>query len=980
MSHVTWITPKGQVGQFTKDEYSEFKLDAVEGNGSPVKFRLIAGSLPPGVYLSSDGTIKGVPTYTTPVGSLGIQTTFTVRAAAVNGDVADRSFFIVVRESTLPQIAQKSIENGLLGAFFSGQKVNLQLTTTTGLSGLSWSVIQGSLPEGLTLSPDGLISGYVLPVQQIADLNEAAWDKAVWDKLAWDPPPNRPLTVRSSFSVRVTDGSNYDQANFTMEVRLRSTLTTDTTQVTADDTALTIDLLNRHRPIMITLPNELPELRQGSKFAFKFKGLDPDGDTLNFAVLTSTTGLFDQGPTIEDPGLATGPFDSGRFDQTASSLPTTIRLDPFTGWMTGSVPTQIEEERTYTFIVYCFKQSDPTYASDLVTFNLKVLRSLGETITWTTPSLLQSLNNGELSELSVSAVSSTNRTLIYRIKPGTKSRLPQGLILLPDGTISGRVSFITSTLDNNRTTFDRKTTTIDETYSFTVVAKDTSNAISSEKTFTVRIRQVNETPYENLYLAALLNDAQRSQFLSIVNNTAVFPHELMYRSNDSYFGRAKRMQLLFLPGLEPTAISDYALAMVNNHYRKRLKFSEAKTAVALDEDFNVKYEVVYLEVVDPKTANGKSPSIKTDITGKLSAQYNVDPYTTLYSNSLQNMITELGVVEQINPGAIPRWMTSRQPDGRILGFRHAVVLAYTVPGASKLIAYRLNQNNVRFDTIDFVVDRYNLDNSLSKHFNINEGKFNRSTETTFDRLPPVTGGTPFAGAVDFAVSVPFDEINGRTLGYILGAGGIDGAIDIQDGDTLIFARQENYNAIAAKTIIVRDPWDGNPFDSEGYNESGQAQGPYTSDNHGWNSNGAFYDVDGFAARSYDQSAVIPGYYDKINNPGSGIQNQRAGIWQVQIDEDTGLVTLQFIKEVELGQYVFVRRGYTYGMSQLFYDPNVKIGLTAPDYSLLNADSRLTNSPTLFDNNATRFFNDRDEYMPANEGNVSLKFPKTNLYR
>ena len=48
-----------------------------------------------------------------------------------------------------------------------------------------------------------------------------------------------------------------------------------------------------------------------------------------------------------------------------------------------------------------------------------------------------------------------------------------------------------------------------------------------------------------------------------------------------------------------------------------------------------------------------------------------------------------------------------------LGYIRAVVLAYTVPGASKLIAYRLKNANFSFNRIEFKTDRYQLDNYLS---------------------------------------------------------------------------------------------------------------------------------------------------------------------------------------------------------------------------------------------------------------------------
>ena len=59
--------------------------------------------------------------------------------------------------------------------------------------------------------------------------------------------------------------------------------------------------------------------------------------------------------------------------------------------------------------------------------------------------------------------------------------------------------------------------------------------------------------------------------------------------------------------------------------------------------------------------------------------------------------------------SLPSWMTSNQPSSATgkfnppLGFTKAVVMAYTVPGAGKLIAYRLKNSGINFNNIKFTV-------------------------------------------------------------------------------------------------------------------------------------------------------------------------------------------------------------------------------------------------------------------------------------
>jgi hypothetical protein len=62
-------------------------------------------------------------------------------------------------------------------------------------------------------------------------------------------------------------------------------------------------------------------------------------------------------------------------------------------------------------------------------------------------------------------------------------------------------------------------------------------------------------------------------------------------------------------------------------------------------------------------------------------------------------------------------MLTRQPDGRILGFTPAWVIAYTKPGQSAQIAYNIQtQFNSQLNLIDFKADRYELDGLLSHNW------------------------------------------------------------------------------------------------------------------------------------------------------------------------------------------------------------------------------------------------------------------------
>jgi hypothetical protein len=387
------------------------------------------------------------------------------------------------------------------------------------------------------------------------------------------------------------------------------------------------------------------------------------------------------------------------------------------------------------------------------------------------------------------------------------------------------------------------------------------------------LNNYNKLPYENIYLKALPSREQREMFVSIVNNTDIFPESLIYRARDPWFGRAREIRSLFLSGLYPSLASEYISTMQHNHYTKRINFGNIKTARALDANFNVKYEVVYIGLDDAQTDQGRSPTsgsiikpVKTNnnlySTYKSngtavpdvvypSSEYPVAAAEVVTFNSFDNMQHAVSTVGFSHAGSLPEWMTSVQEDGRVLGLVHGIVLAYTVPGASKLIAYRLRTSGLEFNSIDFVADRYSLDNVLTTNYSVSYSSFITSQETTFDRIRR-QGATEYSAT--YAVSgTPFEQINNRTVEYVRNLGGVDGSTAFVDGETLIFAQQESYQ--------------GN-----------------TSDNDGWN------------AVTDAGTVVIPGHNEELN--GQVIQTTA-----IKSPAGADFIILNSINGVEVGQLV-----------------------------------------------------------------------------
>ncbi len=121
-------------------------LAATEGLG-PYTWALDSGSLPAGLTLASDGTISGTPT------ALG-SSTFTVRVNDDLDQTATKELSIEVTPLPLPYVTTTSLPVGIVGDQYSKA-----LAAANGSPPYAWTLDSGSLPAGLTLGPDGTITG-----------------------------------------------------------------------------------------------------------------------------------------------------------------------------------------------------------------------------------------------------------------------------------------------------------------------------------------------------------------------------------------------------------------------------------------------------------------------------------------------------------------------------------------------------------------------------------------------------------------------------------------------------------------------------------------------------------------------------------------------------------------------------------------------------------------------------------------------------
>jgi Putative Ig domain len=447
--------------------------------------------------------------------------------------------------------------------------------------------------------------------------------------------------------------------------------------------------------------------------------------------------------TISKPLQINLPELSAFYIGSLSVLPTGTNFDIETGTVYGTVPYQPAITKTYSFTITAtrFSANINDQVVNHKTFNLIILGSITSQITWTSPGNLGTIPAAYPSTLRVSATTNVpNGTLLYNLTSGS---LPPGLSLALDGEIVGTPNqfYNASTGELGLTTFDGGTcvfdfsqTTTDLTYTFTVTASDQYQYSSLPKTFTISLSTPNTVAYSNIIAQPFLSPSHRTAWKSFINNPVIFTPNDVYRIDDPNFGIQSNLTMLVYAGIETEAAAAYVGAMGLGFKRKQFKFGDLKTAIATDPvSGDTVYEVVYIQMIDPREPNGKAPaasfqtasvepSVITVDESIINAKplYNItvdsqgyqtsNPHTKKYFNNSitnwQNSISKVGLTER---NYLPLWMRSI-PTGQKaqLGYVLCVPICFCKPGTSNNIYLNIKNNGFNFNSIDYTIDRFTI--------------------------------------------------------------------------------------------------------------------------------------------------------------------------------------------------------------------------------------------------------------------------------
>ena len=334
---ISWVTAQGDLGTVTEREITTKTVQATS-NSASVTYSLIAGSLPKGLRLVGN-VISGSPTevkkYTT--------SRFVIRAND-GTDIKDRTFSISVDGADIPQWITKEgylqVGQGLAYFVLDNSQVNFQLESTdtdlTAGDKLEYYLMPmgGQLPPGLSLSTDGIISGYTDPIFAIdynaalnsgydtgsfdvspidfAEAQTNGFDSYFFDNVTYDynEPSQSPKKLSRSYSfvVAVSDSIHVVSRSFKIYVVTEEFLQADNSLIQIGTNVFTADSSSDRVPLWIT-DSDLGRYRANNYLTLFLDVYDPPSlpGVITYFLLPSNPGTYKLNSTGEI--ITTGRYD-----------------------------------------------------------------------------------------------------------------------------------------------------------------------------------------------------------------------------------------------------------------------------------------------------------------------------------------------------------------------------------------------------------------------------------------------------------------------------------------------------------------------------------------------------------------------------------------------------------------------------------------------------------------------------------------------
>lgn len=497
MAQPVWNTAAGTIGSFPALVEMVYDLSASAVlPGTTITYTLISGNLPPGLSMSGDGIITGLP------GLVVVDTTsiFTVRATDNLNNLRDRTFSIRISGVAIPQF---TTPEGLLVSTQDSIwiEIPIQYSNPDNSNVTRVELKEGLLPPGLEINESGIIRGYPEPPINGVTLPTVTTSATTTDT-------SNSITCLSTVGFTVGrpvlfSGTTFGGLTTTLTYYVKGVINATSFTVSTTQNGPVYNLNNDTGYMLVTLPSVSAGQPTIRTYAFVLELISPlGGDTSAYSitVINQNTPVSQSGPgnlpntrvpsilntrpqtfiinpanayygyyiipSPESDNLTTPPaspafigtilsgnyfafkiigydFDGSNLTYSFSGLPIGLTGDSSTGWITGTPTLTSTGISQFIFSVATYKATNPSLISAYYNFSYNLTNDINGVVTWVTPSNLGTVFNGTISTLSVSAISDVD--LSYRVTNGI---LPPNLVLLDNGEITGYVA--------NQPTTDRK--------------------------------------------------------------------------------------------------------------------------------------------------------------------------------------------------------------------------------------------------------------------------------------------------------------------------------------------------------------------------------------------------------------------------------------------------------------------------------------------------------------------------------------------
>jgi hypothetical protein len=732
MAQPVWNTPVGSIGVYPSTIPLTFQLSATAVlPASSVRYTLLSGTLPAGLSLTLDGLIYGTPTLV----SIDAKSTFTVRATDNLNNIKDRTFSIEISGSALPQLTTPS------GSILSTQDsvwVDFSITFSNPdpTNEVSIQLLEGTLPPGLEIDPNGNIRGYpeppivnvTLPNVITTATETSSSSNLITCVSTTNFAIGRPvifygtvfgsIEANTTYYIKTIDSSTSFSISTTqfgptfpltyavgvMGVNITSISTGQPTIRTypftlglssdlgSDSDTYSITVINQNTPVSQGGPGKQPNSRIPTILNTRPLTFNITSDPYyGYYVLPpvapstpATIGTIKSGDFFAFKAIGYD-FDGSDITYSFSGLPYGLTGNTVTGWITGYPTLNTAGISSYDFSVAVWKKNFPSITTPYFNFNFSVSNDVSGVITWVSPSNLGTILNGTVSTLSVVAESDT--PLSYKYISGT---LPPNLTITSNGEISGYVA------DQPTTKYLEQGSSTE--FTFTVQAYSPQYPIvQSTKTFTVTVYQEFSQPTDILYIKATPSISDRQLIDSLLTDDTLIPPSDLYRPTDQYFGKADSVIYEHAYGIYASSIDQYIASVTTNHYWRNITLGQLKTAVAKNDAGEVIYEVVYSEVID-NLVNPQGVSVSNKIYWPKPIDLGLGPWYTSITDIFTSYEEILG--QQYYTSLTPGYARNLYPNS-LFNMRNKVANSLGQEFNSKLLPLWMTSQQANGDTLGY---------------------------------------------------------------------------------------------------------------------------------------------------------------------------------------------------------------------------------------------------------------------------------------